>query len=254
MKWNKPIVHFVAALLIGSYMDVAIADSCDDLKVYFKKSDSKHPESQSKLLKLQMLMNEDSLCAKNLFGQLEFEGKHVAPSPTNAKNIFADLSNKNYPPAMFNLAFVLSKEKNSDPEVVTTILLGVYGTYVNDRKYSDLAHKASDYGRSYIKTLEEPEKTITKQKFESALSDINLSTTSQVYERVRRSNEIVENFGNVLLVGAALYVGARVGSAVVSSARSTTYIQNNIINYSPSPSLYQIYSPGGGQLYAIPLR
>lgn len=243
----------MAAICIGTLMGMTHASDCEELRSYFKKASANDPDITSNLAALQTLMNADDLCAKNLFGQLEFEGKHIPQSTNNSKNIFSDLSNKNYPPAMFNLAFVLSKDKKVDPEVVTTILLGIYATYVNDTKYTRLAHKSADYGRHYIESLEEPEKTNTKKKFETALSDINVDIANQTYEKVRRSNEIVESFGNVLLAGAAIYVGARIGSAAVSSARSTTYIQNNVMNYSPSPSLYQIY-PSSGGLYAIPLR
>ena len=243
----------MTGIFLGTFVGLAHGSDCEELRSYFRKAEKNDPELTSKLTLLQTMMNADNLCAKNLFGQLEFEGKQIPQSFNNAKNIFSDLSNKNYPPAMFNLAFVLSKEKDVDPEVITTILLGIYATYVNDTKYTSLAHKSAEYGRHYIESLQEPEKTITKKKFETALSDINLDIANQTYEKVRRSNEIVKSFGNVLLAGAALYVGARIGSAAVSSARSTTYIQNNVINYSPSPSLYQIY-PSSGTLYAIPLR
>ncbi len=252
LVWNRVFFNLFLALFFSISSSLALANNCESLRTFFKTG-LNVDNSQPKLVQLEKLINEDDLCAKNLLGQLVFEGIYLPKSSSRAQTIFSDLATKNYPPAMFNLAFVMSKEKDSDPEQVTTILLGIYATYLRDSEYSNLAHKSADYGRQYIKTLDEPQKTITERKFEDGIRSYTINAANDINERVRRSNEIVANFGNVLLAGAALYVGAVVGSALVAP-RSTTYIQNNITNYTPSQSLYQIYSPGGGQLYAIPLR
>lgn len=252
MAWNKPALNLLLFILFSISSNFVVAETCESLKNFFKTGQNAE-NAQLKIARLETLMGEDDLCAKNLLGQLVFEGVYLPKSSGYAKAIFSDLATKDYPPAMFNLAFVLSKEKESDPEQVTTILLGVYAKYLTDRTYNKLAYRSADYGRQYIKTLDEPNKSIVEKKFEDGISSTTLSASNAIHERVRRSNEIVANLGKVLLVSAAIYVGAVVGSSIASSG-STTYIQNNVVNYTPNPSLYQIYSPGGGQLYALPLR
>jgi len=252
MAWNKPLLKSLLFIFCLINSNFVVAETCESLKNYFKTGLNVE-NAQPKIARLEALMGNDDLCAKNLLGQLVFEGVYLPKSTGYAKAIFSDLATKDYPPAMFNLAFALSKEKDSDPEQVTTILLGIYAKYLTDRTYNKLAYKAADYGRQYIKSLDEPNKLIIEKKFEDGISSTTLSATNDIHEKVRRSNEILANFGKVILVSAAIYVGAVVGSSIASSG-STTYIQNNVVNYTPNPSLYQIYSPGGGQFYALPLR
>ena len=252
MAWNKHFLRLLLFILFSISSNFVLADTCESLKTFFKTGLNVE-SAQPKIVRLETLMNEDDLCAKNLLGQLVFEGVYLPKSTGYAKAIFSDLATKDYPPALFNLAFVLSNEKGSDPEQVTTILLGIYAKYLTDRTYNKLAYKSAEFGRQYIKSLDDPNKLIIEKRFEDGISSITASASNDIHERVRRSNEIVANFGKVLLVSAAIYVGAVVGSSIASSG-STTYIQNNVVNYTPNPSLYQIYSPGGGQLYAIPLR
>jgi hypothetical protein len=252
MAWNKPFLNLLLFILFSIGSNFVVAETCESLKTFFNAGLNVE-KAQPKIDQLERLMGEDDLCAKNLLGQLVFEGVYLPKSSGYAKAIFSDLATKDYPPAMFNLAFVLSKEKDSDPEQVTTILLGVYTKYLTDKTYNKLAYKAADYGRQYIKNLDDPNKLIIERRFEDGISSTTASASNDIHERVRRSNEIVANFGKVLLVSAAIYVGAVIGSSLASSG-STTYVQNNVVNYTPNPSLYQIYSPGGGQFYALPLR
>ena len=255
MAWNKSLIGALIAFYLSFSTASVYAATCNELRDFFQKSNLDSKEINNNLLELQELEKSDDLCAKNLIGRLNYEGLFIPLNKDNAKNIFVQLSDRDYPPAMFNLAYALSEEKPSDPKTVIGLLLGIYVTYVGSKEYGYLAIKSMDYGRTYIDSLKISDRTALSKDFENALSQANTQARNKVQERLDRANELGAALGNILLVGLAFGVGMKLGAATTAPRVTNNYYYSSPTTYYQSPTLYGIYSPGPGQgLYALPLR
>ena len=246
MEWNK--FRGLLAVYLNLSMAAASAASCDDLRIFFQKPKVDNTEISVKVNELEELINQNDMCAKNLFGRLEYEGQYFQKNDSNAKGVFIDLSNQGYPPAMFNLAYMQSLEKSSNPEEVRGLLLGIYASYVTSKDYGALARKSMEYGRSYIDTFAQPQRGKLSQSFERAISEANVAARDRVTERLRQANERGEALGAVLLAGMGFLIGARVVSGL--GARSAT------ITTTPQAAPFYTIVPTGtpGVFSVIPSR
>ena len=250
MAWNKNPIRACLIAYLSLSMAVASAASCDDLRNYFQKPNLENPETKERLVQLRDMVNSDDFCAKNLFGRLEYQGIFVQKDIENAKNIFTDLSNRDYPPAMFNLAYVQSQEKSSNPEITLGLLTGIYATNVDSKEYADLAKKSMEYGRSYIETLPEPPRTRLGQSFESALSAANVAAREKRVERIRKSDEVTMGFlGAVLGIGLGFMVGAKLAAGSGARAAATS------VSTPSAPPVYTVIPSGyPGSYIVVPGR
>ncbi|MEA9567534.1 hypothetical protein [Polynucleobacter sp. AP-Nickl1-40-C4] len=229
-------------------MPTASAVSCDDLRIFFQQPKVDNAEISLKVNELEGLINQNDMCAKNLFGRLEYEGQYFPKNDSNAKRIFIDLSNQGYPPAMFNLAYIQAIDKSSNPEEVLGLLLGIYSSYVDSKDYGALARKSMEYGRSYIDTFGQPQRDKLSQSFERAISEANVAARDKVSERLRIANERGEALGAVLLAGMGFLLGARAASGL--AARSAT------MTTAPQAAPFYTIVPSGtpGVFSVIPSR
>lgn len=252
MEWNRLLIKFCIALLLLSHLSISIGASCEQLKGSFAKFSPQDSQARSALSDLQGLVDADDLCAKNLTGRLYFEGVQLPQDKVKAKQIFIDVSNRAYPPGMFNLAYAMSQENPSDPDAVLNLLLGIYAVYVENKEYGYLASKSADFGRSYIQTLKSPQREQYGTAFDKAISENNLHAYQKVRDRIQRSDDIVAGLGYVLLAGVAIS-GISRGMAAQSATTNNYYYTQPVT--SGGNRLYQFVPTGNPQtLYAIPLN
>jgi len=252
MKWSKYFFKavFIAYLILS--LQVAMAITCGDLRNYFQKSNLEDTDTKERLSQLQLMINENDYCAKNLLGRLEYQGIFVDKNIDNAKNIFIDLSNLGYPPAMFNLAYLQSEQKNSNPEAVLGLLAGIYATNLENKEFADLAKKSMEYGRNYIETLPEPMRTKLSNNFEVALGNANIAARNNRVERIKQSDEITYGvLGAVVGIGLGFMAGSRLASA----AKGSTAAPAAASSTTSQPLPIFIMAPSGpGAYYGVPLR
>jgi len=223
---------------------------CQSMKEYFVvKRDDKN-ELNRRFLELDKRVKDNEQCAKNLLGRLYFEGVNVDKDFDRAHAIFFDLANNAYPPAQFNLAFVLSKKTEVEPEIVLNLLQGLIVRYSGLYDYGYLARKARDFGREYLGELDEDKQVKLTPPFEDLIRESTINAAIQIRNNTRARNEKEDDIMAMLTIGVyAAAIGSKLGTSTSNSRNSSMpATQFNTIK----PRMYSVYPMGGNYLYAIP--
>lgn len=150
---KKKMLNFnkFACVFFGLLFSInSFARDCESLKTTILESSS-YQETDIKELKAGV--DADNLCMKNLMGIMIYNGFYFPKDYDRAEDIFSDLANKNYPEAQFNFALVMTKKLDQDPNVITSLLVGIYYKYADDKRNSHLASRAKTLGHKYTESL-----------------------------------------------------------------------------------------------------
>lgn len=247
--------------------------SCDSLRGEFMAASR---PSSAAFSSLSVLVKEDDLCAKNLVGRLYYEGRHFSKDLERAHSIFYELSERNYPPAQFNLAYKLSNDEEVDPRVVVSLLQGIVVSYVGTNDYGKLASNARELGRQYLEKIAANcgtsdaclKKTgyttvdiqLLQNEFENAVKSATHSVALDTVQRSREQKASVDAFVGMLSLGMAAYsVGQNLAlraSNAANAANAAATAQSNALNIANQmrPRWYSVTPVGGNMLYMIPLN
>lgn len=244
--------------------------SCESLKEKF--SSQARPSSQS-FGEMNELIKNDDLCVKNLVGRLNYQGQHFEKNVERAHAIFYELSERNYPPAQFNLAYLLVNEGDTDPKVVIALLQGLYVSYIGTNDYGKLASNARDMGRQYLDDVtancRSPERCSEKHGYSREEighvknefnNVVRLATYNKAAEIVQATQELrntADAFVGILSLGMAAYsVGAaRAANSAAYTANAAAARSNALsIANQMRPRIYSVYPMGGNTLYMVPLQ
>jgi TPR repeat protein len=209
---------FVFIFLFSTH---SFARECEEIKKAFLL-DSK-PTDQD-ISEFKAGVETGNQCLRNLMGILLYEGKFFLKDEEEARKIFYTLSNNNYPESQFNLAWVLSKDDNQDPQMVTNILLGIHAKYIDDKKNYHLSSKAKDLGRDYFKGL--PNRIYNckfskcksdlkdlssdvlanlNKNFEEGVSNVTINAGQKITAALQDQKATEDAIFAILLIGAATY-------------------------------------------------
>lgn len=199
----------------------SFARECEDIKKSFL-SDLK-PTDQD-ISEFKAGVETGNQCLRNLMGILLYEGKFFPKDEEEARKIFYTLSNNNYPESQFNLAWVLSKDDNQDPQMVTNILLGIHAKYIDDKKNYHLSSKAKDLGRDYfkglpiriynckfskcksdLKDLSTDALANLNKNFEEGISNVTIYAGQKITAALQDQKATEDAIFTILLIGAATY-------------------------------------------------
>ncbi|MBM3758566.1 MAG: sel1 repeat family protein [Acidobacteria bacterium] len=203
--------------------------TCDELRSLFAQDTVAGSDA---LNRLDSLVKQDDLCAKNLLGKLYFEGKHISRDIERAHAIFYDLAERNYPPAKFNLAFKLSLDALIEPTVVLALVQELFASHQGSDEYGRLANNARDLGRSYIANLVSKAEGSDAPRIR-ALSDgyedfIRLSTQESAAKAIERTREVhstSDSIAAVVSLGLAVSSVASVAARARPRPSSCTYLR-----------------------------
>jgi len=207
--------------LLFLFISNSYSRECEEIKKAFL-SDLK-PTDQD-ISEFKAGVETGNQCLRNLMGILLYEGKFFPKDEEEARKIFYTLSNNNYPESQFNLAWILSKDDNQDPQMVTNILLGIHAKYISDSKNYHLSVKAKDLGRQYITDLpgrvhdckvnkcKSFLKNITSESiinlssnYEEGVSNITIDTGKRLQQAEAKSKANEDAIFAILMIGAATY-------------------------------------------------
>jgi len=225
---------------------------CQSMKEYFVVKRENKDELNRRFMELDRRVKDNEQCAKNLLGRVYFEGVNVEKDIDRAHAIFFDLANTAYPPAQFNLAFVLSKKPEAEPEIILNLLQGLIVRYTGLYDYGYIALKARDFGREYLGELSNDKQVTLSPPFESLVRETTTNAAIQIRNKTIATNERNDNIAAMLslgMTGAAF--GSKLGTSLSNSRNvSVPTPQFNAIQ----PRMYSLYPMGGNYLYAIPHR
>ena len=223
---------------------------CRTLKQFFTVSHSNTKDLQKKFKTLEEKIEGGSNCAKNLLGRIYYEGKNITKDEERAYAIFAALSQEDYPPGQFNLAFLLSKRDDAAPELVLSIFGGLVYKYFDSKSYRYLAMKSRDLGRAYLEATVFKDE-ITKEEltkiFEQVVRNSTFIAATKIVEKAARRQKTENLIVGFIALGALAY-------SIAPALSSSTYssFSNIPLPSRPPPSFYSLYPMGGNYLYAIP--
>ena len=249
MALNNKNLKLIAIFFISIHTSAAYGDECVNLRDYFQTAINGAAQNLDKFKDLKSLADQDNLCAKNLIGRLNFEGTFIPQNIEVSKDIFIELSNRAYPPAIFNLAYVLSKDSSVPPEQVLNLLVGIYATYIYTKEYSYLATKSVEFGRAYIDEFPEKKKAILSVNFENSITSSAMNSYAKLKNDLDRSQEIMNFLAGIVLAGWAVNTIAK---SLAVPGTGYTYPAQQMQN---PTTLYQIVPTGNSNtLYMLPLN
>ena len=188
------VFYFVLALTAS-----AKEPDCQSLKRFFSSQVENKDKLNRKFTELNRRVKNDHACAKNLLGKIYFEGKNINQDVERAHAIFFELAEKAYPPAQYNLAFVLSKNPTIEPEVVLSLLQALIIRYTGAYDYGHIALKARDLGRVYLSQLNHDKQEIWSQTFENLVRASIIDAATKNYEQHKsKKSERRQYYGNVV--------------------------------------------------------
>ena len=183
---------------------------------------------------LNLLIQNDSLCAKNILGKIYYEGRLISKDVDKAHGIFFDLAEKSYPPAMYNLALLSIHERKATPEDNLKFLHGLMIKYSGDDAWGYISSNSRELGFDYLDSLKNTEfiKPSDLEVLNRLHADMASRSANHLADRVKnrtaetrkRSDAIAE----VLLIAGAAYM---VGNAVANSSMMTG---GNVYRAAPS--------------------
>jgi hypothetical protein len=208
-------------VLLFIFSTHSYARECEEIKKTFL-SDSK-PTDQD-VSEFKAGVETGNQCLRNLMGILLYEGKFFPKDEEEARKIFYTLTNDNYPESQFNLALVLSKDDNQDPQMVTNILLSIHAKFIDDKKNYHLSSKAKDLGRDYfkglpiriynckfskcksdLKDLSTEALANLNKNFEDGISNITINAGQKITAALQDQKATEDAIFKILVIGAATY-------------------------------------------------
>jgi hypothetical protein len=189
-NFNKIIYIFLLPLSLNLF-----AKDCSELKqTILSKS-----YLDSDIKELQIGVEANNECMKNLFGIMLYNGIHFPEDQNRAEKIFYDLSEKNYPEAQFNFALTMTKRTDQDPFNVINLISGIFFKYAEDRKVSHLSSLARDLGRRYTESFRDLSNKCNENKYAfnkcdpklRALTQEDINTLTLKYEETIRDAQVI---------------------------------------------------------------
>lgn len=234
---------------------------CDQLRKIVNSREVLSSEAKKELfINLNHLIQKDEYCAKNLLGRVYFEGLIVPQSKEKAQGIFYDLSEKNYPPAFYNLAYFFITENKGDPAVNMDLLHGLIIKYSGDADWGYISASSRELGWDYLSKLEQSnisrEALIELKEQHKGITEKNINELAEaVKNRTKEVKSQSDAIMAVVAVGAAAVAITRTGILAQGAGYTSNRLPTTM--YLPSgsnPRFYQFMpTANSGILYGVPI-
>jgi hypothetical protein len=251
----------ILAILLFPAFSYGAESDCDTLKRVINSKEVISPESKKELFeRLSFLIQKNENCAKNLLGRVYFEGVIIPQNKEKAQGIFYDLSEKDYPPALYNLAYFFINENKGDPVVNMDLLHGLMIKYSGDADWGYISANSRELGWDYLAKLEQSniskEVLIDLKEQHKNITEKNINELAEaVKSRTKEVKSQSDSIMAVIAVGAAAVAITRTGML----AQGAGYTSNRlpVTMYLPSgsnPRFYQFMpTANSGILYGVPI-
>lgn len=233
-----------------------LARECDSLKLVFLKNNT---YQDIDIIDLKNGIDSGDMCIKNLMGVMLYNGIYFDKNSERAEEIFADLSDKNYPESQFNFALSMTRKLDQDPSVVTGLILGIYYKYADDRKNSNLSSLAKKLGSKYTENLPELINgcALNKNTCGKKLSSLNLEDAQLIArtfeesirdaqfkvatDRLKLSHDTKNQADNIF---GLLSIGLAVSQLSYSLNQTRSYARCDYFSCKPGLSVGDLYNFG----------
>jgi hypothetical protein len=234
----------------------AAEKDCESIKR--RVSSASSGDRASVLKELEPLLRKEEPCAKNLLGRLHFEGKIIEKNHEKAHAIFFDLSQRGYPPAMYNLAYFFIQKKDTPPDEIITFLHGLIAQFSGHSEWGYIAANSRELGWDYLESImvsgRNDEKILALRERHKIVSE---RATNQLAESVKaKSHAVREQSGTIIaVISAGVMISSVVGAAGNSALPARSITSNSPSSFASSPRLYQLIPTGNSNvLYTLPLN
>lgn len=257
---------FKITTLLSLALTLSIASAnesdCAAIKKAISSQSIKQDEKKNIFNELNLLIKNNSSCAKNLLGRIYYEGNIVTKDVDKAHGIFFDLAEKSYPPAMYNLALLSIHERKAKPQDNLKFLHGLMIKYSGDDDWGFISANSRELGFDYLDSLNNTEiiQPTELDVLRKLHTDMASKSANQLADVVRnrsietrnRSDAIAEV---LLIAGAAYMVGNAVAnSSMLSGGNAYRAAPSNPFNVFAPPRAYQLMPTGNPNiLYGVPI-
>jgi hypothetical protein len=224
---------------------LSFAVTCEELKSGKKDGN----EISNYLGVLQLEVEKDDLCAKNVLGVILARGGKLPQDVDRAYAIFHSLAERNYPPSQLNLGILLTRQNTVFNPAIVDYLLGIFARYYVDKEWGLVAVSARDLARNYLDSY----RSVTQDSathvrlFEDAVRIITHDTASTVLKEEAEVKERYANIAGMLALGVA---ASRIASSNIFSGGQTRYFSRPAPFQ--SPRVYSVHPMGGNYLWVVP--
>lgn len=245
------MLRLVLLVLVGFFLSttdtLAEGIDCEQLKALYERASVPNSGLKAEFTEsLGEAIRNDEVCAKNLYGRAMFEGVIFEKNALRAYSVFMDLAQREYPPAMYNIALMSIKERMNSPEVVLSILHGIIVKYTADEDWGYLAADARELGWDFLREL----RADGRENFDalySRHSDVSSMGVRQTTVLMAQLKQSADRVANVFM--AILLLGAMANSY---NAASLYAPPPNIPVMPYQPQFYTLHAVGPNYLYVIP--
>jgi hypothetical protein len=227
--------------------------SCTSLRNSIYSSSSDKENLKPYIKELADAVSQKDSCARNLLGRMYAEGHYFAKDDDRAYAIFYELSNVGYAPAQYNLAFTLTQKQDVDPRLVFVYLQGLVLTYSMNEEFRYIVPKSIELGRQFLDKLKDTNNTqepSLRNEFESVIRETSKGVATELSARTKALREKEDMIVGILAAGMLAY---KLAPAVGNALSAPSYGGGTRFMQLPNPRFYQLYSPGGQGLYAVPI-
>ena len=225
--------------------------ACDKLKQRVSAgTDLSFQEKNIMLSELESLILRNEKCAKNILGRLYYAGTLLPRDVPKAHQIFYDLSQQSYPPAMYNLAYLSIKENTESPENIISFLDGLMINFLGDREWGYISAGARDLAGDYLDELKASKISAQnlndlRGKHTKLATDSAMYLASVVQNRTNELRNQADSIVSVLRIGMSAY-GA--GQKIAPASRPIQFLTAPF-----APQFYTVVPSGESNvLYFIP--
>ncbi len=251
MNLKRTLNFFWLSLLLFCNFCFGGEAACDSLKARVSAaSDLPILEKKILLTDIEGLIFRDEKCAKNMLGRLYYSGMLFPKDVSKAHQIFYELSQRSYPPAMYNLAYLSMKENTESPENIVSFLHGLMLNFVGDREWGFISAGARDLAGDYLDELQAAKNSPQnlselRNRHTKLATDTTMYLASVIQNRTNEFRSQSDNIVGMLMIAMGAYaVGQKIPLA------------NRPIQFQSAPFAPRFYTvvPTGSPniLYLIP--
>lgn len=237
---TKLVTASVIVMALVFWMPATAQDnSCADLTsnpALAKTASSTDKSTFLKLLNERVSAND--LCAKNLLGRLYYTGQILGQDHKKAQLIFGDVSEQGFPPGLYNLAYVESKNPDAEQLILISLIGGIMIKYLGDDSWGSVSAKARELGFDYCTTTVvssnsvEVKSACTEFMKNARLGAIHLA------EKVNATSESYRSAGGTIMAVISLGMAVSAISSIPPAPPTTIWLQSTTL--SPNSTLYLI--------------
>mgnify|MGYP002152378157 CR=1 FL=1 len=180
----------------------------------------------------------NDLCAKNLLGRLYYTGQLLGQDQKKAQLIFRDVSEQGFPPGLYNLAYVETRNPDAEKLILISLIGGIMIKYLGDDSWGSVSAKARELGFDYCtKIIKSSSSVGEKSACTEFMKNARLGAI-HLANQVHATSESYRSAGQTIMAVISLGMAVSAISSIPPTPSTTTWLPSTALN--PDNTLYLI--------------